>query len=75
VVKFIDSKEALMLVLSRKVDERIQIGDEITITIVRIGPANIRIGIEAPPHLEILRGELLGNEPMRSLAGVERART
>ena len=47
-----------MLVLSRKVNERIQIGDEITITIVRVSSGSVRIGIEAPGHLTILRDEL-----------------
>lgn len=36
-----------MLVLSRKMSERILIGDEISITIVRIGPNSVRIGVEA----------------------------
>lgn len=48
-----------MLVLTRKVNERIQIGDDITITVVRLGPGAVRIGIDAPPHFEILRGELV----------------
>ena len=47
-----------MLVLSRKVDERIRVGDEVTITVVRISPGVVRIGIDAPPHLAIVRGEL-----------------
>ena len=47
-----------MLVLSRKINERIQIGDEITITVVRISDGNVRIGINAPSHLLILRDEL-----------------
>lgn len=47
-----------MLVLSRKVDERIQVGDDVTITIVRIGPMAVRIGIDAPPHMNIVRTEL-----------------
>ena len=51
-----------MLVLSRKVDERIRVGDEVTITVVRISPGVVRIGIEAPPHLAIVRGELEGSE-------------
>lgn len=47
-----------MLVLSRKPGERIMIGDEVTVTIVRIGPNNVRIGIEAPRTMNIVREEL-----------------
>lgn len=47
-----------MLVLSRKTGERIMIGDKITLTVVRIGPNNVRIGIEAPRDLNIVREEL-----------------
>lgn len=46
-----------MLVLSRRAGESIQIGDDITITIVKSG-ANVRIGIDAPKHVTILRSEL-----------------
>ena len=49
-----------MLVLSRKPGERILIGDDIAITIVRIGPNNVRVGIEAPRELNIVREELTG---------------
>lgn len=48
-----------MLVLSRKCGERILIGDRITITVVRIGPNNVRIGIEAPRDMNIVREELI----------------
>jgi len=48
-----------MLVLSRKPGERILIGDNISITIVRIGPNNVRLGIDAPRELNIVREELL----------------
>jgi carbon storage regulator len=47
-----------MLVLSRKTSERILIGDEIAITIVRIDPNSVRIGIDAPKTMSIVRGEL-----------------
>jgi carbon storage regulator len=47
-----------MLVLSRKTGERIRIGDNVTVTIVRIGPNNVRLGIEAPRDLNIVREEL-----------------
>ncbi len=47
-----------MLVLSRKTSERILIGDDVAITIVRIGPNSVRIGIEAPKSMNIVREEL-----------------
>ena len=47
-----------MLVLSRKAGERILIGDDIAITIVRIGPNSVRVGIEAPKSMNIVRQEL-----------------
>lgn len=47
-----------MLVLSRKAGERILIGDDVSITVVRIGPHSVRIGIEAPKTMNIVREEL-----------------
>lgn len=47
-----------LLVLARKPKETIQIGNDITITIVRIEPGNVRIGVDAPKHMPVLRSEL-----------------
>jgi len=47
-----------VLVVSRKIGERILIGDKIAVTIVKIGNGGVRIGIEAPPEMAILREEL-----------------
>ena len=47
-----------MLVLSRKESERIRVGDSITITIVRVSGDKVRVGIEAPADLKVLRDEL-----------------
>lgn len=47
-----------MLVLSRREGERIRIGDSITVTVVRCIGDKVRIGIEAPADMLILRGEL-----------------
>jgi len=47
-----------MLVLSRKPGEKILIGEDVTVTIVRIGPNAVRVGIEAPRTMNIVREEL-----------------
>jgi carbon storage regulator len=47
-----------MLVLGRKTDESMMIGDEIVVTILAIDGDRVKIGIEAPPHIRILRHEL-----------------
>ncbi len=47
-----------MLVLSRKTGERILIGDKIAITVVRIAQGGVRIGVEAPDELPVIREEL-----------------
>ena len=47
-----------MLVLSRKVGERILIGNHVTVTVVRITGGGVRIGIEAPPEMAVIREEL-----------------
>jgi carbon storage regulator len=58
-----------MLVLSRKVGERILIGDQIAVTIVRINGQGVRLGIEAPTHLVVVREEL-ANAEVDALPGV-----
>lgn len=47
-----------MLVLTRKEQEQIRIGDSITITIVRIKGNTVRVGIEAPRDVHVVRSEL-----------------
>jgi carbon storage regulator CsrA len=51
-------KEIAMLVLTRKLDEAIQIGDNIKITVLRVKGNTVRIGIEAPKHIKVVRDEL-----------------
>ena len=53
-----------MLVLSRKPGERILIGNEVSVTIVRIGPNTVRLGIEAPRNMNIVREELCVELPV-----------
>lgn len=47
-----------MLVLSRKVGEKLVIGDSIVLTINRISGNRVTVGIEAPGSVKIVRGEL-----------------
>ena len=47
-----------MLVLSRKEGERILIGGDIAITIVKVAQGGVRIGIDAPSELAVVREEL-----------------
>lgn len=49
-----------MLVLARKANESITVGD-IKITVTRIGETRVRIGIDAPKDLPVIRTELLGS--------------
>ena len=47
-----------MLVLSRKETQKIRLGDDIVITVVRLGGDKVRLGIEAPKDMLVLRDEL-----------------
>jgi carbon storage regulator len=47
-----------MLVLARKVGEKILIGENISITVVRVAQGIVRIGIEAPNEMPIVREEI-----------------
>ncbi|WP_315858771.1 carbon storage regulator CsrA [Blastopirellula sediminis] len=51
-----------MLVLTRKQQEKIQIGDDIVITILKVKGNSIRVGIEAPKDVRVVRGELPKSE-------------
>lgn len=48
-----------MLVLTRKEGEKIHIGKDIVLTVLEVKGNRIRIGVEAPANLSVLRGELI----------------
>lgn len=48
-----------MLVLSRRIGERIQIGDDITVEVLQIDQGRVRLSFDAPRSVKIYRAELL----------------
>jgi carbon storage regulator len=52
-----------VLVLSRKAQESIMIGNDITVTVLRIAGGQIRLGIEAPRTMPVMRSELRPPSP------------
>ncbi len=47
-----------MLVLSRKKNEQIRIGNDITVTLLKVKGSTVYLGVEAPRHVRVLRHEL-----------------
>ncbi len=60
-----------MLILSRRESECIHLGDDIVLTIVRVSGEKVRIGVEAPPHVKILRNELELSKSSQALSESE----
>jgi carbon storage regulator len=61
-----DRQEARMLVLTRKQLQGIVIGRDIRITIVKLDRNQVRVGIDAPPEMTILRDELIAGGKQNS---------
>ncbi len=57
-----ESEGPRMLVLSRREHEEIAIGDDIIVRVVEIGRGKVRLAIDAPRHVSIMRTELLSGE-------------
>ncbi|MCU0960935.1 MAG: carbon storage regulator [Pirellulaceae bacterium] len=57
-----------MLVLSRRESERIRLGNSIVVTVVRVSGDKVRLGIEAPPDVLVLREELEPHTPPNEVA-------
>ena len=67
------SKETAVLILSRKLEEAIMIGDGVTVRILEIKGDRVKLGLTAPAAVSIMRGELLtANTKKKSKNGLER---
>ncbi len=64
-----------MLVLTRKSHEQIQIGDNITITILRVKGGAVRVGVDAPRTVTVLRKELEGRPAKHGLTQIDSVAT
>ena len=60
-----------MLVLSRKVGERILLGEKIKITVVRVSGGGVRLGIEAPADVTVIREEVAQAEVPPSAKSID----
>jgi carbon storage regulator len=52
-----------MLVLTRKLLEKLYIGDDICVTVVRLEGGQVRLGIDAPREVSVVRAELIADRP------------
>jgi len=57
-----------MLVLARKLDESIVLGDDITIKVISVDKGVVKLGIDAPKDISIIRSELLEDVKESNLA-------
>jgi len=62
-----------MLVLARKLDESIVLGDDITIRVISIDKGVVKLGIDAPKNISIMRSELLEDVKDANIAASKEA--
>jgi len=62
-----------MLVLARKLNESIVLGDNITVTVISIDKGVVKLGIDAPKSISIMRSELLEDVKDSNIAAAKKA--
>lgn len=62
-----------MLILSRKVNEKIMIGDDISVSVIEIRGDQVRIGVDAPKHVKVFRREVFDAIEAENKAALESA--
>ncbi|MDR2701529.1 MAG: carbon storage regulator CsrA [Spirochaetaceae bacterium] len=60
-----------MLILSRKINEKIMIGDEISISVIEIRGDQVRIGVDAPKTVKVFRQEVFDSIKAENKAAAE----
>ena len=64
-----------MLILSRKIDEKIKIGNDITITLIDVHGDQVKIGVEAPKNVKVFRQEVFDAIQNENKAAVVKSET
>ena len=60
-----------MLILSRKTDQQIKIGDNITLTIIEVRGDQVKIGVDAPKNVKVFRQEVYSSIKNENAAAVD----
>jgi len=60
-----------MLILSRRINEKIMIGDDVSISIIEIRGDQVRIGVDAPKTVKVFRQEVFDSIKAENRAAVE----
>ena len=62
-----------MLILSRKINEKIMIGDDISVSIIEIRGDQVRIGVDAPKNVKVFRQEVFDSIKAENKAAAQSA--
>ncbi len=60
-----------MLILSRKINEKIKIGEDITLTIIEVRGEQVKVGVEAPKDVKVFRQEVFNAIQSENKAAAE----
>ena len=64
-----------MLILTRRVGETVMIGDEVTVTVLRVKGNQVRLGVNAPKTVSVQREEIFNRIKQEGAEGTEAAQT
>ena len=64
-----------MLILTRRVGETVMIGDEVTVTVLRVKGNQVRLGVNAPKTISVQREEIFNRIKQEGAEGAETVQT